>query len=245
MENPYLFLKTESDFYQYLTLFGGINRHSRTNYMSWLKFLSQNYSIDDSISDEYIDSIIERERELLHTREKYTSERDLVNFKSALRKYQAFVCSDFLKKQEDTILAEVAKVEHDTSINSTDRIAIVKSRIGQGDFREKLVAFWKGCSVSGCQMTDILVASHIKPWRVANNQERLDLYNGLLLLPNYDKLFDKGYISFDTKGRIVFSNFFPESDRLLLQIRKDAHLVKVSDNHKPFLLYHNQNCLIQ
>ena len=94
-------------------------------------------------------------------------------------------------------------------------------------------------------MTDILVASHIKPWRVANNQERLDLYNGLLLLPNYDKLFDKGYISFDTKGRIVFSNFFPESDRILLQIRKDAHLVKVSDNHKPFLLYHNQNCLIQ
>ena len=208
MENPYLFLKTESDFYQYLTFYGGINRHSRTNYMSWLKFLSQSYIIDESISDEYIDFIIERERMLLHTREKYTSERDLVNFKSALRKYQAFVCSDFLKKQEDTILAEVAKVEQDTSINSTDRIAIVKSRIGQGDFREKLISYWKGCSVSGCQMTDILVASHIKPWRVANNQERLDLYNGLLLLPNYDKLFDKGYISFDTKGELFFQTFF-------------------------------------
>ena len=64
MENPYLFLKTESDFYQYLSLFGGINRHSRTNYMSWLKFLSQSYIIDESI-----DFIIERERMLLHTRE--------------------------------------------------------------------------------------------------------------------------------------------------------------------------------
>ena len=69
MENPYLFLKTESDFYQYLSLFGGINRHSRTNYMSWLKFLSQSYIIDESISDEYIDFIIERERMFLHTRE--------------------------------------------------------------------------------------------------------------------------------------------------------------------------------
>ena len=245
MENQYLFLKTESAFFQYLTLYGGINRHSRTNYMSWLKFLSQDYPIDDTISDDYIDSIIEHERLLLHTREIYTSERDLVNFKSALRKYQTFVHSDFHKMQEETILAEIEEVENDTFITNTERTAIIKSRVGQGDFREKLIAFWKGCSISGCQLTDILVASHIKPWRVANNQERLDTYNGLLLLPNFDKLFDKGYISSDTKGKIVFSNFFPESDRTLLQIKKDTHLVLVSDKHKPYLLYHNQNCLIQ
>ena len=245
MENQYLFLKTESAFFQYLTLYGGINKHSRTNYMSWLKFLSQDYPIDDTISDEYIDSIIESERLLLHTREIYTSERDLVNFKSALQKYQTFVHSDFHKMQEETILAEIEEVENDTFITNTERTAIIKSRVGQGEFREKLIAFWKGCSISGCQLTDILVASHIKPWRVANNQERLDTYNGLLLLPNFDKLFDKGYISFDIKGKIVFSNFFPESDRTLLQIKKDIHLVLVSDKHKPYLLYHNQNCLIQ
>lgn len=245
MENQYLFLKSESDFFQYLTLFGGINRHSRTNYMSWLKFLSQRYSIDNSISDDYIDFIIEKEKSFLNTRAIYSTERDLVNFKSALRKYQAFVHSDFHKMQEETILAEVERVNRDNSISSTERTAIIKSRIGQGDFREKLIGFWKGCSISGCQMTDILIASHIKPWRISSNQERLDTFNGLLLLPNYDKLFDKGYISFDIKGRIVFSNFFPESDRVLLKIEKSTHLIFVSDNHKPFLTYHNQNCLIQ
>ena len=245
MENQYLFLKSESDFFQYLTLYGGINRHSRTNYMSWLKFLSQRYSIDNSISDDYIDFIIEQEKSLLNTREIYSTERDLVNFKSALRKYQTFIRSDFHRMQEETILAEVEKVKNDTSISSAERISIMKSRIGQGDFREKLIGFWKGCSITGCQLTDILIASHIKPWRIANNQERLDTFNGLLLLPNYDKLFDKGYISFDFKGRIIFSTFFPESDRALLRIEKDTHLIFVSDNHKPFLAYHNQNCLIQ
>ena len=48
--------------------------------------------------------------------------------------------------------------------------------------------------MSGITSTWILIASHIKPWRVSNNNERLDVYNGLLLLPNLDKLFDKGYI---------------------------------------------------
>lgn len=245
MENQYLFLNSESDFFQYLTLFGGINRHSRTNYMSWLKFLSQKYSIGNSITDDYIDFIIEKEKSLLNTRKIYSTERDLVNFKSALRKYKAFVHSDFHKMQEETILAEVEKVKNDTSISSTERTAIIKSRIGQGDFRKNLIGFWKGCSVSGCQLTDILIASHIKPWRVSSNQERLDTFNGLLLLPNYDKLFDKGYISFDTKGKIIFSNFFPESDRVLLKIERNTHLAFVYDNHKPFLAYHNQNCLIK
>lgn len=88
------------------------------------------------------------------------------------------------------------------------------------------------------------MASHIKPWRVSNNQQRLDVYNGLLLLPNFDKLFDKGYISFADSGKIVFSRYFPHEDRILLGINDSTRLLRVESFHKPYLRFHRDNCLM-
>ena len=51
----------------------------------------------------------------------------------------------------------------------------------------------------------MLLASHIKPWRDSNHQERLDKFNGLLLLANLDKAFDLGFISFDDSGKVPIS----------------------------------------
>ena len=54
-------------------------------------------------------------------------------------------------------------------------------------------------------MNELLVASHIKPWSISDANEKLDIHNGLLMCPNHDKLFDRGYISFDDTGRILIS----------------------------------------
>jgi predicted restriction endonuclease len=94
-------------------------------------------------------------------------------------------------------------------------------------------------------MYDCLIASHIKPWKKSSNAERLSVYNGLLLLPNYDKLFDKGYISFDRQGKIIYSRFFPESERRLLGMDNNVHLIHVESQHEVFLKYHNEFCLMQ
>ena len=82
------------------------------------------------------------------------------------------------------------------------------------------------------------MASHIKPWRNSTNQQRLDVYNGLLLTPNLDKLFDKGYISFDKKGKIICSEALPYSDIKSLAITKDMRLSKIEDCHQEYLEYH-------
>ena len=50
-----------------------------------------------------------------------------------------------------------------------------------------------------------LRASHCKPWRDASNEERLDGDNGLLLTPTIDHLFDRGFISFESNGRLLIS----------------------------------------
>ncbi|MCC6242249.1 MAG: HNH endonuclease, partial [Gemmatimonadaceae bacterium] len=77
----------------------------------------------------------------------------------------------------------------------TEREQVTKARVGQGQFRERLLSLWRGCAVTGVARPDLVRASHIKPWRMSNNEERLDPSNGLLLLPQYDHLFDAGFIS--------------------------------------------------
>ncbi len=73
----------------------------------------------------------------------------------------------------------------------------MKSRVGQGDFRKSLIEKYDGkCVVTGIDLTKLLIASHIKPWRISDNKERLSSENGLLLSANLDKLFDSGLITF-------------------------------------------------
>lgn len=238
------FNEVESDFYRYLTGPGGVNKHSRTNYMAWLKFLSDSYPLSADLSDDDINAIMESEEVLRSSRDKYTKPRDMINFKSALRKYRCFLLSDFRHQQEETVLAEEKKIEKDTTITTTERVAITRARVGQGLFRERLISYWCGCSISNFSHYNILMASHIKPWRVSDNQQRLDVFNGLLLLPNFDKLFDKGYISFGDNGKIIYSSYLTPSDRVLLGMDDSIHLLKVDAEHKPYLKFHRDNCLM-
>ncbi|QDZ30382.1 HNH endonuclease [Noviherbaspirillum sp. UKPF54] len=89
----------------------------------------------------------------------------------------------------------------------TERDVLAKARIGQGRFRADLVAYWrKGetCALTGLGVPEMLIASHIKPWRESSNAERLDPMNGLLLVAHADRLFDRYLMSFqESRGMFV------------------------------------------
>jgi hypothetical protein len=125
-------------------------------------------------------------------------------------------------------------------LEKTERESIIQSRIGQGKFRKSLINYWGGCSVTGCTRIDILKASHIKPWRDSSNQERLDKYNGLLLLPNLDSCFELGLISFDQSGNILISNKLDKLARKILGITPKMKLQWIDEKHKKFLLFHQK-----
>lgn len=128
------------------------------------------------------------------------------------------------------------------ALRDTDRRAIVNARIGQGDFRDKLMRYWeKACAVTGCGL--LLKASHIKPWSCSNNEERLDEYNGLLLVPNLDSAFDAGIISFDPKGKILISSSMLDKNELnKVGIYRDLTLRKAPVGRQiKYLEYHSQN----
>lgn len=90
---------------------------------------------------------------------------------------------------------------------STERIGLVTSRVGQGAYRKRIVHRWEyKCAVTGFNNLNILIASHIVPWSDSNDNERLDVNNGILLSPTYDALFDQHLISFENNGKIILSD---------------------------------------
>lgn len=122
----------------------------------------------------------------------------------------------------------------------TDREALVKQRVVQGRCRFSLLQTWHGaCSATGASDASMLVASHIKPWRLCLDGERLDPYNGLLLSPNLDRAFDKGYISFADDGSLLIQSGREESLRAF-GIHAGIHLRQLHDRHRPYLAQHRR-----
>lgn len=57
----------------------------------------------------------------------------------------------------------------------------------------------------------LLRASHIKPWSVANEQERVDVRNGLAACPTHDAAFDYGYLTVEDTHSIIKANILQKS----------------------------------
>ncbi|MBB1126332.1 HNH endonuclease [Thiospirillum jenense] len=162
------------------------------------------------------------------------------------------VSRQFERKRKYWITPEVmeyldAKAERDivknSSINETEKIQLVKARIGQGLFRERVLSFWKHCCLTGCSFSSVLRASHIKPWRDADNEERLDVFNGLLLTPNMDALFDKGFISFEDSGGIIISPKITMDSQRALGLHSDMQ-IRFEKAHLKYLSWHRTHVFV-
>lgn len=120
----------------------------------------------------------------------------------------------------------------------TEQEQIVVSRLGQGNFRRNVIRLWGSCSVTGLQNVSLLRASHIKPWKNSDNNERLSPYNGLLLIPDYDFLFDRGYISFKNDGIVLVSQRLSPFARKVFDVKDDLQLRKVFPENREYLDFH-------
>lgn len=146
----------------------------------------------------------------------------------------------FMSINNSTINEDLEEITTQTNFLSTEKLQNIKTRIGQGVFRESLINYWKECAVTQCSEIGLLRASHIKPWRYANDLERLDVFNGLLLIPNLDAAFDKGYISFDIQGKILISPCLQPEEIAILGITADMR-VKLTDRHQSYMQYHRES----
>ena len=118
-------------------------------------------------------------------------------------------------KMENKSIAEVVDVGDIEEIPVGEyRDRMMKARIGQYFFRISVLnSYGKRCCITGLSKEDLLVASHIKPWRVSNEQtERTNPCNGLCLNSLHDKAFDKGLITVSKDYRVIISNRVKDAD---------------------------------
>jgi hypothetical protein len=126
------------------------------------------------------------------------------------------------------------------NVPETTKKALRAARVGQGGYRTRLLAIWDSCSVTSCAERSLLVASHIVPWKGGSNIERLDAYNGLLLTPNLDKLFNDYWISFSSRGEILVSRFLERGSLKSLGIGGRENLRQLPTKTMVYLQRHRE-----
>jgi hypothetical protein len=135
----------------------------------------------------------------------------------------------------EELVFDLEAVRHDSTRNATVIEQLIFARLGQGKFRKALIKEQPTCYVTKFADDRLLVASHIKPWRESSDEERLDPKNGLLLVPQLDRAFDLGMISFSKDGKILISSSFLHPERLgVLRQMKLSRLV----GREGYLDYH-------
>lgn len=144
---------------------------------------------------------------------------------------------------------ELANDEVLTQLKGKERIAVVKVRINQANFRKSILASYDGtCCITGLQHPQLLIAGHIKPW-AKDFDNRLNPANGILINSLHDRAFEYGLITIDKADytiKVATEIIQSKDDKLkayfLPHQNQKIHLPK---NYKylpgkEFLEYHNE-----
>jgi putative restriction endonuclease len=150
-----------------------------------------------------------------------------------------------LTEREDAVLTDAAAAAGPGGDpGRTEREQIILARDGQGRFRADLISIWEKCPITGVARPDLLRASHIKPWRVSDDAERLDPDNGLLLAVHLDALFDKGLITFEDDGGMRISTELDDAERRAIGLTNRPVAIHLTDGNRRFLAHHRAHVFL-
>lgn len=199
-----------------------------------------NYNLPNSMSAL---SNVEKEKIINDINEKISENFDKIveTFKILNdKKYWIHSDSEDAKPLTEEDKKIINELESET-LTETEKYYIVKRRIGQSKLKQQKIIEIGCCEICGLKTSELLIASHIKPWAASTNEEKLDSENVLLLCSTHDALFDKGFISFDVNGNIVISNKLSEEEQALLNIHDESRVKITSDKKAKYLQYHYKN----
>lgn len=142
--------------------------------------------------------------------------------------------------------AKIKAVEKSIESNSTltpeIKIQLKKARRGQGLYRKKLLDESSECIITRVNDERMLIASHIKPWSVSTDIEKVDHNNGLALTPTYDRLFDQGFISFENDGLLLISPYIsPLNIKKMNLSQGRKYTIPMSESRQNYLSYHREH----
>lgn len=146
----------------------------------------------------------------------------------------------YITEQEESQQQVIENITSEKLIGK-EKEMLIKARVNQGKFRELVKEKFKNkCALCEINMNELLIASHIKPWSVSTDTEKLNENNGLLLCSIHDKLFDSGLISFDEEGNILISSKLDKTNQIYSNIRENMK-IDIDEHNSIFLKYHRDN----
>lgn len=139
------------------------------------------------------------------------------------------------------------QIATDGTLPETEKHAVILARRGQGLFKERVRKLERYCRITKVDRLEHLRASHIKPWRDSDNQERLAGENGLLLTPSIDHLFDRGFISFEDNGRLLISPVAHKRslERMGVPVDTTTNVGNFSEEQKRHLDFHRNSVFLE
>lgn len=131
--------------------------------------------------------------------------------------------------------------------NNTENFVFSKIRKGQSIFREKLLKNFKQCPITKINDRRLLVASHIKPWYLSDESERMDIDNGFILSSLFDTLFDVGLITFSSKSEILISKELSSYNLKKIDIHNKQKVknLPISIKKQEYLEYHGDKIFLK
>ncbi len=140
-----------------------------------------------------------------------------------------------IKKEEEAI---------ENLTNETEKLTLTKARIGQGEYRRKLLELCPFCPITLVSDDRLLIASHIKPWASSNDFEKKDPKNGFMLTPTFDFLFDRGFLSFTDDKKTILSPFLSNMtySKIGISDNKLIHHLPI-EGRENYLEYHRSTIL--
>lgn len=160
-------------------------------------------------------------------------------------KYYFRLFADYFGESEHPYQIQKDETQIIESSNSErEKKQLIMARLGQGAYRQKLLLDCPFCPITLVGDNRLLNASHIKPWAISNDFEKIDSKNGFMLTPTIDRLFDRGFLSFSEDKRTMLSPFLSNITYSKLGI-SDNKLVPYLPivGRENYLDYHRQQVL--
>lgn len=134
---------------------------------------------------------------------------------------------------------EIQRIE-----NIEQKTIVSKARVGQGKYRTELLKLSPVCPITLVSDDRLLIASHIKPWVKSNDFEKTDPYNGFMLTPTFDFLFDRGFMSFTDDKKSILSPFLSKMTYSKLGISDNKTFPHLpTEGREIYLEYHRNEIL--
>ncbi len=131
-----------------------------------------------------------------------------------------------------------------------DRERLIKTRVNQSFFRQAVLSAYNySCCITGIDIPELLIASHIVPWS-KNKKDRLNPRNGLCLNALHDRAYDVGILTIMPDFKIKVSKraivkSHPSIENWILSF--DGKKIRTPERFVPsteFLEYHNKEVFL-